>query len=223
MAVQLIIPTMQYAEEIARMKAEFQEAGEKINGDGGLERTESIAEWIDLIKNNARPATVQEDRVPSSTFLVMDEEELVGIVNIRHYLTDYLNDYMGHIGYSIRHAARGRGLCVPLLREALKMLKIFGETRCLMAANHDNVASIKCILKNGGVYEDTRIEPDLGDITKRYWIDLTKIPLEAELVEKIQDPRSPAVTEEAVPAGDSEEEELGTEGTTHKEINEDTK
>ena len=54
--------------------------------------------------NNLEIKEAKDDRVPDSVFFLLDEEEdiLLGAINIRHYLNDYLLKYGGHIGDGIR-------------------------------------------------------------------------------------------------------------------------
>ena len=57
----------------------------------------------------------KEGKVPDSVFFLLDVDRniLLGAVNIRHYLNDYLLKYAGHIGDGISHQNEGR---VMLLR-----------------------------------------------------------------------------------------------------------
>ena len=114
-----------------------------------------------------------DGKVPSSTFFLLDTERniLLGAVNIRHYLNDYLLKYGGHIGDGIRPSERGKGYGTEMIRLALIECEKLGINKVLMVCDKDNIASAKTIINNGGILENEIIDED-GDINQRYWIEL---------------------------------------------------
>ena len=110
--------------------------------------------------------------VPDSTFFCLDEERniLVGAVNIRHYLNDYLLMYGGHIGDGIRPSERRKGYGTAMIALALEECKKLGIEKALMVCDKTNAGSAKTILNNGGVLENEVIEE--GKLKQRYWIDV---------------------------------------------------
>ena len=117
----------------------------------------------------------KEGLVPDSVFFLLDEDRnrLLGAVNIRHYLNDYLLKEGGHIGDGIRPSERRKGYATEMVRLALIECKKLGIDRVLMTCDKDNIGSAKSILKNGGVLENEFLNED-GNIEQRYWIDLSK-------------------------------------------------
>ncbi len=115
-------------------------------------------------------------RVPDSVFFCLDVERnrLVGAVNIRHYLTEYLLREGGHIGDGIRPSERRKGYATAMIKLALEECKKLGILRVLMICDKDNIGSAKSILKNGGVLENEFMNSE-GKIEQRYWIDLTEV------------------------------------------------
>ncbi|MCR8968494.1 GNAT family N-acetyltransferase [Facklamia sp. 7083-14-GEN3] len=113
------------------------------------------------------------DRVPDSTFFCLDRDRniLVGAVNIRHYLNDFLLLKGGHIGDGIRPSERRKGYATAMIGLALEECKKLGIKRVLMVCNKDNIGSTKSILNNGGVLENEVLYPD-GTTDQRYWIRL---------------------------------------------------
>ena len=114
-----------------------------------------------------------EGKVPDSTFFLLDEERniLLGAVNIRHYLNDYLLQYGGHIGDGIRPSERRKGYATKMISLALQECKKLGIEKVLMVCDKDNIASAKTIINNGGILENEIIDED-GDTNQRYWIEL---------------------------------------------------
>ena len=114
----------------------------------------------------------QDGMVPDSTFFCFDDERniMVGAVNIRHYLNDYLLKYGGHIGDGIRPSERRKGYATKMIALALDECRKLGLQRVLMVCDRDTVGSAKSIINNGGVLEN-EVEKD-GVVEQRYWIEL---------------------------------------------------
>lgn len=111
-----------------------------------------------------------EGYVPDSTFwLVNDEFRIIGVVNIRHELSEYLRNAGGHIGYGIRPSERQKGYATELLRLSLEKTKELGINRVLVVCDAINIGSEKTIRNNGGVADVDFVEED-GNVIKRYWI-----------------------------------------------------
>ena len=116
-----------------------------------------------------------DGKVPDLVFFLLDEDRniLLGAVNIRHYLNDYLLKYAGHIGDGIRPSERGKGYGTEMIRLALIECKKLGIDKVLMVCDKSNIASAKTIIKNGGILENEFMDED-GEIQQRYWINLNK-------------------------------------------------
>lgn len=113
----------------------------------------------------------QGDRMPNTNyFLVDDNERIIGMVNIRHRLNDYLYRVDGHIGASIRPSERRKGYATHLLSEALNVTDRLGIRSVLVTCNEDNIGSAAVILNNGGVEDESFTEPH-GNVVRRFWIE----------------------------------------------------
>ncbi len=111
--------------------------------------------------------------VPQSTFFCLDDVRniIVGAVNIRHYLNDFLLQYGGHIGDGIRPSERRKGYATQMINLSLDECRKLGIERVLITCNRDNIGSARSIENNGGIFEN-EVEND-GEVLRRYWIDLT--------------------------------------------------
>lgn len=111
--------------------------------------------------------------IPDSTFFLYDEQrdKLLGAINIRHYLSEYLIHYGGHIGDGIRPSERRKGYATLMIKMALVECIKLGIDRVLMTCDKDNVGSAKSIMNNGGVLDSEIVNQD-GNIVQRYWINL---------------------------------------------------
>ena len=107
-----------------------------------------------LVDQAQEDAPRPEGYVPATVLWLMDGDEYLGRIAIRHRLTDALRLGGGHIGYDNRPTARGRGYATTMLHEALTVARILGITSALLTCDADNLASRKVIERNGGVLQD---------------------------------------------------------------------
>lgn len=92
------------------------------------------------------------------------------MINIRHRLNEYLLQFGGNIGYSVRPSQRRKSYATEMLALALEECRKLGLNRALVTCDKTNIGSAKTIQKNGGVLENEVLEGDR--ITQRYWIAL---------------------------------------------------
>jgi len=129
-------------------------------------------EMIAWLHDNEKGINLNEGWVPDSTFwLVSENKRILGVVNIRHKLTEYLMNRGGHIGYGIRPSERKKGYATQLLSLALNEAKKLGIYKVLVTCNASNIASERTIIRNEGIADNDFIEEN-GNVVKRYWINL---------------------------------------------------
>lgn len=117
------------------------------------------------IKNESLPG-----QVCASTFVIIDQGQLVGFSNLRHELNENLKIRGGHIGYHVRPNFWNKGYGSALLKNTLVEAKKIHLKRVLLTVNEVNPHSIRIIEKFGGELEKIK---DVGGLQKRYyWIDL---------------------------------------------------
>ena len=80
--------------------------------------------------------------------------EIVGVSNIRHELTDPLMNFGGPIGYCIRPSVRRRRYATEILRLSLIEARTLGIRDVRVTCDRENIASAKTIVKNGGVLDE---------------------------------------------------------------------
>ena len=168
----LVKPNLSYADEIIKYKEESLAESPIINGSAGLDRFSSIEIWFEELKKKSCEDTVPEGLVPSSTYLGVREKDnyIVGMIDIRHYLNEYLTQVGGHIGYGVRKTERNKGYAKQMLKLALEKCKELKIKKVLITCDEDNIASEKVILSANAKLEDIRNVD--GENKKRFWIDL---------------------------------------------------
>lgn len=157
--------------EAYEYKEEFILNKEIIHGGAGLDSFATFEEWQSSIRDNSNVNTLRPNRVLASTYFARNEDGiLVGIIDIRHTLNDYLLNYGGHIGYSVRKSQRQKGYAKEMLGLALEKCRGWDIKHVLITCDKDNPASAKTIIANGGILEN-EVSHD-GIILQRYWIDM---------------------------------------------------
>ena len=171
--MKLIFPTAEYAGQIAAYRQEFLDAGDSMDGTGALRRMADPMAWIEFCEKLRCRETAPDSWVPGTQLMLVREtdDRIVGMIDVRHELNAYLEQYGGNIGYSVRPSERGKGYANRMLALALPFCwDTLGLERVLITCLEENEASRRTILKNGGVYESTVLEPHDRLRIQIYWI-----------------------------------------------------
>lgn len=170
--LKLVLPAPEYKEQLLAYKSEFIENGDSMDGTAGLRNTETFEEWYSAFCDNLKEETVREGLVPATTYMAISTEDgyLIGMIDIRHRLNDYLLSYGGHIGYSIRKCERQKGYATEMLGLALKECVKLKIKKVLITCDKNNIASSKTMINNGAILENEVLEGNR--ITQRYWITI---------------------------------------------------
>ena len=153
------------------MLKEWKETGEKLVPFIIQIDSTDFQKFIDQINRSKNGIGIPETFVPNSTFYLTDNtNRILGVVNIRHRLTDKLLIEGGHIGYGIRPSERRKGYATKILELALVEAKKLGIERALVTCDKENTGSAKTILRNGGIFDQENLYE--GRIIQRYWIDI---------------------------------------------------
>lgn len=166
--LRLVFPTPDMERKALDYRQEHFDCGEhEIHGDGGLDHAADFGEWIRKI--NGDLTRHDDTHVPSTAYFAVAAGEIVGTIQIRHCLNDFLLGYGGHIGFGVRPSRRRKGFASEMLRLALLKCRGLGIEKALVTCDKDNAGSARTILKNGGVLEN-EIPREDGNVLQRYWI-----------------------------------------------------
>ncbi len=169
----LVLPNSKYKnsfiEAVKEFKAEGLLAYEKISIDS---LTKEFDSYVSKLQSEAQGLHLPEGYIAHTMWWLVEGDEFLGSVDIRHELTPQLRDLGGHIGYNISPSQRKKGYGSLILKLGLEKAKEMGLTEILVTCDLDNIGSKKIIEKNGGVLEDIRPQGEDKADKARYWIPI---------------------------------------------------
>jgi predicted acetyltransferase len=176
--LKLADPAVTFHKSFVEAKGEWLDGhqdGAGIRPGDRFEATEDFEAWIKRLTMHDDPSMLFSGvQVNTSRFWIVEHDIYLGAIELRHVLTPVMFEAVGHIGYSVRPTARGRGIATWALKAILPHARSIGLTRVLLTCDEQNLPSARTIEKNGGVLEDIR-STELG-VKRRYWIDLSGYP-----------------------------------------------
>ena len=172
--IKLIEPVVELKSEFFTMAEEFEAEGvDAINGVGCIEAGD-FENSVRLAKEHVRGIELPEGWVPASTYWLLGDGGIIGTCHLRHELNDFLRNYGGHIGFSIRPSQRGKGYGTQMLGLVLEKACALGIKKALITCDDNNIASARVIEKNGGKLAD-KVKTEYAEfLVRRYWIELNR-------------------------------------------------
>ena len=175
--IKLIKPTIEYKQQAEELIKEIKKYDidnqDAFAGCSSIEKYDYEV-WLKKLDEDLDFENIKPGRVPASTYFSVrkSDNKIIGIINIRYELNEYLENYGGHIGYSIRPTERKKGYGYKQFKLALEKCLEISIHKVLITCSENNIGSTKIIEACGGIYEDTRFCEKENDSLKRYWIKL---------------------------------------------------
>lgn len=166
-------------EEILKMYDEFIDSElipgidrfEGIRNLGHLDEL-TFEEWLEELEKNKDEKQLPDNFSPQTTYLAIENNKIVGLINIRWKAVPILLNHGGFIGYGIRPSERGKGYGNEMLKLALMLIPKDVYKKVLITCKDFNIASKKVIEKNNGVFENIYYDEKNDCTYLRYWIDI---------------------------------------------------
>jgi len=173
--MKFVFPNNSYKDKAIEFINEFYEYNSDINGSGALDRylknKLSYESWIEKVRADIDIANIENGRVPALTyFYVDDSDNIIGMINVRLALNDFLKKEGGHIGYCIRPTERKKGYATQMLRGALKFCKTIRLSEVIVTCDKINIASAKVIRNCGGKLDKEFYSDTFKEVIQRYLI-----------------------------------------------------
>lgn len=122
----------------------------------------NFEEWYQELQDNKNKEKLPKEYSTQTTYLVIENNEIIGILNNRWDKVPALMLFGGLIGYSIRPKYRGKGYANEMLKLGLNKFKEKGINEILISCKDFNIASKKVIEKNNGIFEREYYNKDEG-------------------------------------------------------------
>lgn len=181
-------PSIERKEEAISYINEFYEYESEIHGTGSLDRKLkdgiSYEEWLNNSFNmHDKEYAYKKDLVPAYTYFLIRENDnkLIGMIDLRLELNEYLRNHGGHIGYSVRPTERRKGYNKINLYLCLLEAQKHGLDKVLITCADYNEGSRKTILSLDGEFEKITLDESDNQKMELYWIDVN------ETIEKYKD------------------------------------
>lgn len=173
--MKLVFPTKDYEAKAKEFIAEFYAHGSEIAGSGSLDRylkESTYDQWLAKIFSYIDIANVPAGKIPGLTYFFVREEDdsIVGMINIRLALNEFLRNEAGHIGYCIRPTERRKGYGTQLLRAGVTVCRRVDIKEVIVTCDKSNLGSAGVIRNCGGVLEAELYSETFGEVIQRYVI-----------------------------------------------------
>ncbi len=173
--MRFVFPNKEYEQKAIEYIQEFRDYSSETHGTGGLNsflEKATYHDWLLKVQADRDIANIPENKVPSYTYFYIQEndDKIIGMINIRWALNDYLKREGGNIGYSIRPTERGKGYATNMLRETLMFMKPIGLSNVILTCYKENPASASVIKNCGGILEDEFYSESHNKVIQRYQI-----------------------------------------------------
>ena len=175
----LELPSIDRKNDALEYIEEFYEYGSQIHGSGSLDKYlkngKTYEEWVNNnINLHDENYALEKGLVPSYTYFLVREKDdrIVGMVDLRLGLNEYLRDFGGHIGSSIRPTERRKGYNKINLYLILQVAQKHNLEKVLVTCADYNEGSRKSILALGGKFEKNTFDESDKETMELYWIDV---------------------------------------------------
>ena len=131
--MKFVFPDGDYKDKAIEFINEFHIYNSDINGSGALDRylkELSYEKWIEKVTADIDIANIEGGRVPAFSYFYIRETDnkIIGMINVRLTLNDFLKNEGGNIGYCIRPTERKQHHATNMLGETLVFCKTIDWT-----------------------------------------------------------------------------------------------
>lgn len=169
-------PSIERKDELIEYINEFINFNSEIHGVGSLNKyIDNYEGWLNMIYENWDNPK-DKNLVPSHTYLLIriNDNRIVGMIDIRLTLNDFLKYYGGNIGYSIRPTERRKGYNKINLYLGLLECQKYGLDKVMLDCDKTNIGSASTIKSLGGRLIEEQYNDISNAIVQDYIIDVNE-------------------------------------------------
>lgn len=172
--MKLVNPKVKYKTSYLDLVKAAKDNGDISEMGNAYRENETFDEMIKRLKDRSKGINIAKLDVPSSMKWIIENDEVVGTIDLRHILNKNYFERLGHVAYYIHPLKRNRGYATKALSLAIKWYKKMPINKILITCYSDNEASKKVILNNGGVFEKATPDKQSNKIINRYLININE-------------------------------------------------
>lgn len=169
MEIQLVEISPRLKDAFLRMAKDFAANGEE-EYVFMLEDQFNFDDYVTIIRNREQGEGLPAHYIPDTHYYLTDDTDILGIIRVRHGITDRLRKDGGNVSYLVPPSQRKKGYGTRILKEALPRIKEKGISPIVLTCNADNLGAKKVIEANGGVLEEKYFSETKGRQRLRYII-----------------------------------------------------
>ena len=133
---ELVVPTVQLRDSWLAARDDWgpdaHQDGAGLSPADDVDTPQGFSDWVErLHRQSDRSRPVDEGRVHATYWWIVEQGAVVGAIDLRHELNDFLLHAGGHIGYSVRPSSRKQGLATWALGAVLPQARALGMDRVL--------------------------------------------------------------------------------------------
>ncbi|MDF1617979.1 GNAT family N-acetyltransferase [Petrocella sp. FN5] len=132
----------------------------------------NFSEFMNELIDMSEGVNIKKGWAPCSSYWLIDNnEEVIGVIRIRHRVDNDSLEMAGHIGYEIKSSKRKKGYGQRLLELGLMEARKIGLQKVLITCDEDNVASKRMIEKCKSKYKKSIFDEESGKNILQYEVD----------------------------------------------------
>jgi predicted acetyltransferase len=162
----LVEPNKDYQTSFEKYVKAYKDINDKHYYDIYIKALDNFDQYIDELKKLSKGVNLHLGVVTTSTFWLVDGEEIVGVTRIRHKEIATA----GNIGYDISPIYRNKGYGTKILTLALEKAKEIGLKDVIVTCTLNSIASKKIIEKNNGTLLEIIFDSDDNQELYKYKI-----------------------------------------------------
>ncbi len=170
--MKLILPNYKYRKQYEELISSALKNKDISEMGNAYRENESFHHLLKRLKDRREGKNISNRDVPATVYFIVEQDKLVGTIDLRHTLNEDYYSRLGHIAYYIKAEERNKGYATKALSLALKKYQKHKVHNILITCLKDNVASRKVIENNGGVLEKEFNDKITGKLIQRFWIKI---------------------------------------------------
>lgn len=182
MMAQLILPDIKYKDSYLEALNEFRDADDPFFSRRLIYRAYDMRELendfeaciLRPLSDFSRGIGMPEGFVPQTEYWLVQGNEYLGAIRIRHELPEHLKCAGGNLGYEIRPSRRRQGHAKTAGKLGLEKAAGLGVPKVLITCNALNTPSVRTAMSLVSELNGVEAEPfitDEGRTIRRFWFD----------------------------------------------------